>query len=70
MHHAFRDALAIELGHFLEEKMVFHQDRAPRTGGDGVLVVADRPAGRRGHQWTGRWFAFVCFHEGPLMTIL
>ena|SRR2546425_3785337 len=40
VHHAFGDALAVEVRVLLEELPILDEERAPRTCGQGVLVVA------------------------------
>jgi hypothetical protein len=60
VNHAFGDALAVELRHFLEKKVVLHEHRAARAGGYGVLVISDRTARRGGHVRAGWLLWFVC----------
>ncbi len=50
VHAPLRDDLAVEVGELLEEPDVLEQQRAARTGGQGVLVVRDRCAGDRGQR--------------------
>jgi hypothetical protein len=42
---AFRDALAVELGHLLDQVVVLEQDRTVRTDGQRVLVARNRYPG-------------------------
>ena len=49
MHHAFRNALVIEVKYLLARDMVRQQLRAARTGGEPVLVVCNRMTLRGGH---------------------
>ncbi|MNF10565.1 hypothetical protein D3C80_2115450 [compost metagenome] len=51
MHAALGNDLAVEVGEFLDQPYVLHQDRAARAGGHAVLVVDNRCAkggGQRG----------------------
>jgi hypothetical protein len=45
MHDPLGDALTVEMRMLLEELPVLHQQRAARTGGQAVLIVADRNTG-------------------------
>jgi hypothetical protein len=55
MDYSFRDALPVEVRHLFDQQQVLHQDRPARTRGEGILVIADRSAGGRGH-------CFSCAH--------
>ena len=48
MHDALGDPLAVEVLHLLEQLNVLHQQRAARSGGEGVLIVGDRRTARGG----------------------
>jgi preprotein translocase subunit SecE len=52
VHAALRDDLAVEVGQLLQEPHVLQEHRAAGTRGDGVLVVDNRRAGRRGGRIT------------------
>ena len=41
VHHALRDALAVEVLHLLQELHVLHEQRAACARGQGILVVGD-----------------------------
>jgi len=48
MHHAFRNALVVEVEYPLAKMKVVDQKRTSRADSKRVLVVGDRPALRRG----------------------
>jgi len=48
VHDALRDALAVEMGELLEQVKILKKNGAARTGGERVLIVADRDAGGGG----------------------
>ena len=41
VHHALRDALAVEMLHLLQKLHVLHEQRAARPRGQGILVIGD-----------------------------
>jgi hypothetical protein len=48
VHHALGNALAVEVLQLFDQVEVLEQQRAARTGADGVLVFRDRNAGGGG----------------------
>src|SRR4029450_3417480 len=47
MDHALRNPLQIEMRHLLDQVEILHENRAPRTRSERVLIVADGYAGSR-----------------------
>ncbi|WP_168172604.1 hypothetical protein [Rhodanobacter sp. C05] len=45
MHHAFGDALAMEVHVFFEQRDILQWQRAAQAGGEAVLIVGHRCAG-------------------------
>jgi hypothetical protein len=60
VHHSFRDTLAIEMRHLLEEQEIFEHHRSSRSHRERILVVA---------HWTARVgrheLAFLIRHRLP-----
>src|SRR5258708_22492291 len=48
MHHPLGDALAVEMGHLLDQPEILHEQWTARTGGEGILIVGDGCAGGGG----------------------
>jgi hypothetical protein len=48
VHHALRNALAVEMLEFFDQVEVLQQHRATWAGGQGILVIGDRDAGGGG----------------------
>jgi len=51
MYYSFGYSFPVEMGHFFEEQEIFKDDRATWAHGQGILVIANRAAGVRGHNF-------------------